>query len=117
MEVTGCRGSVKAPAKIGGFCKGICSSRFIMDTGTKKAGSGPNGTSRAANEIRLPLGPRQQAASVQVRGGAIDKVASKSVVSRVTDAVEQSVDKAKELAATALARRIPKRAAFIITWP
>jgi ferredoxin-nitrate reductase len=105
VEITGRRGSVKANAKIGGILPGHAFLPFHFGYWDQKQGSGPDGQPTAANELTLtawdPVSKQPHYKFAAVR---LDKVGRKPMTSRVTDLLEETVDRAKEIASVVLAR-------------
>jgi predicted molibdopterin-dependent oxidoreductase YjgC len=113
VEVTGRRGYLQAPARIGGLLEGHLFVPFHYGYWDEEGGSGPNGSARAANELTAttwdPVSKQPQYKFAAVR---LDKVGAKPLRARLTDAVEEAVDKVEELASTALSRAHREKSRF-----
>jgi anaerobic selenocysteine-containing dehydrogenase len=109
VELTGCRGYVQAPAKIGGILPGHLFMPFHYGYWDEPEGSRPNGSPRAANELTAstwdPVSKQPHFKHAAVR---LDKARSKSIVAKMTDGLEEAADKAKELVASSLSRAHPE---------
>jgi ferredoxin-nitrate reductase len=108
VEVTGQRGYVQAPAKIGSVLPGHLFMPFHYGYWDEPKRSRPNGEPRAANELTAttwdPVSKQPHYKHAAVR---LDKARSKSIVAKVTDTVEELADTAKELVANSMARAHP----------
>jgi hypothetical protein len=115
VQITNPRGNVHVRARIGGILPGHVFLPFHYGYWDQEGASGPDGRPRAANELTAttwdPVSKQPQYKFAAVR---IDKLGAKPLVAKVTDAVDESLDVAKELASTALSRAHREQSRFPI---
>jgi ferredoxin-nitrate reductase len=105
VEVTGSRGYVRAPARIGGVLPGHVFLPFHYGYWDQGKTAGPGDTPTAANELTAtawdPVSKQPHYKHSAVR---VDKVGSKPILARLTDLASEVTDSAKEIASTVLSR-------------